>query len=347
MAGNLNSVDPVTQVSISVIGEGLLELRGPIKGINKIRTMINQIDSPVGQIKIGIFTVQVNGERGEKMEKCVTEAENHVDLSRFLVNQSLNTLRRCIQAEAAAIAEQCGQEVGHYQVDRDRRYLYSFFGRDFLDELYAIDSEFLKTENTVLSLHAMDTLSLNRALFILALAKNDVRERIIARFLESAKTELPNAEFDFRRASELKPHVTEKKVPVWNRTHLPVANHYKKEDVIYEAVHRNAQQRYHFRNFSSFFDLGFVSPDTMNPMQREFIRLAADLQSSPPGRDGMETTRPRTRPDRKIARTMKRYGLNCCNRFSAKRLNWNWYSKRTYCERNDSAATAAFIQTKH
>ncbi len=274
VAGNLNSVDPVTQVSISVIGEGLLELRGPIKGINKIRTMINQIDSPVGQIKIGIFTVQINGERGEKMEKCVTEAENHVDLSRFLVNQSLNTLRRCIQAEAAAIAEQCGQEVGHYQVDRDRRYLYSFFGRDFLDELYAIDSEFLKTENTVLSLHAMDTLSLNRALFILALAKNDVRERIIARFLESAKTELPNAEFDFRRASELKPHVTEKKVPVWNRTHLPVANHYKKEDVIYEAVHRNAQQRYHFRNFSSFFDLGFVSPDTMNPMQREFIRLA-------------------------------------------------------------------------
>lgn len=274
VAGNLNSVDPVTQVSISVIGEGLLELRGPIKGINKIRTMINQIDSPVGQIKIGIFTVQVNGERGEKMEKCVTESENHVDLSRFLVNQSLNTLRRCIQSEAAAIAEQCGQDGGHYQVDRDRRYLYSFFGRDFLDELYAIDSEFLKTENTVLSLHAMDTLSLNRALFILALAKNDVRERIIARFLASAKTELPNAEFDFRRASELKPHVTEKKVPVWNRTHLPVANHYKKEDVIYEAVHRNAQQRYHFRNFSSFFDLGFVSPDTMNPMQREFIRLA-------------------------------------------------------------------------
>ncbi len=149
-----------------------------------------------------------------------------------------------------------------------------FFGRDFIDELYAIDSEFLKTENTVLSLHAMDTLSLNRALFILALAKNDVRERIVARFLESSKSELPNAEFDFRRASELKPHVTEKKLPPWNRTHLPVANQYKKEDVIYDAVQRNALQRYHFRNFSSFFDTGFVSPDTMNPMQREFIRLA-------------------------------------------------------------------------
>jgi hypothetical protein len=274
VAGNINSLDPVTQVSISVIGEGLIELRGPIKGINKIRTLINQIDTPVGQIKIGIFTVQVNGEKGEKMEKVVGDAENHVDLSRFLVNQSLNSLRRCIQSEAAMIAEQCAQDSGHYQVDRDRRYLYTFFGRDFIDELYAIDSEFLKTENTVLSLHAMDTISMNRALFILALAKNDIRERIVTRFLESAKSELPDAEFDFRRSSELKPHVTEKRLPPWNRTHLPVLNHYHKEDVIFEAVQRNALQRYHFRNFSSFFDTGFNSPDTMNPMQREFIRLA-------------------------------------------------------------------------
>ncbi len=82
VAGNVNSVDPITQVSISVIGEGLIELRGPIKGINKIRTLINQIDSPVGQIKIGIFTVQVNGEKGDQMERAVGEAENHVDLSR-------------------------------------------------------------------------------------------------------------------------------------------------------------------------------------------------------------------------------------------------------------------------
>jgi hypothetical protein len=273
VAGDVDSEDPVTQVSISVIGEGLIQLRGPIKGINKVRTMINQIDSPVGQIKIGIFTVQVNGEKGDKMEKVVGDAESNIDLSRFLVNHSLELLRKAIQTEAATIANQCEME-GHYQVDRDRRYLYSFFGRDFIDELYAMNSEFLNTENKLLSLHAMDTVSLNRALFILALAKNDVRERIVARFLESGKTELADAEFDFRRSSELKPHATQKHIPRWNRTHLPVTNHYHKEDVIYEAVHRNAMQRYHFRNFSGFFDTGFVNPDTMNPMQREFIRLA-------------------------------------------------------------------------
>ncbi len=273
VAGDLKSIDPVAQCSLSVIGEGLIQIRGPIKGINTIRTMINQIDSPVGQIKIGIFSVQVNGEEGDKMEKVVGDAEGSIDLSRFLVNQSLNLLRRAIQSEAAQIADEC-QMQGHYQVDRDRRYLYAFFGRDFIDELYEINSEFLFTENKLLSLHAMDTVSLNRAMFILALAKNDVRDRIVTRFLESTKTELPDAEFDFRRSSELKPHRTQKHFPPWNLTHLPLKNHDRQEQRIHEAVHRNALQRYHFRNFSTFFDTGFTHSDTMNPMQREFIRLA-------------------------------------------------------------------------
>lgn len=273
--GDINSVDPVTQVSISVIGEGLIHLRGPIKGINKIRTMINQIDSPVGQVKIGVFTVQVNGEKGDKMEEVIGDIEGQVDLSRFLVNQSLGLLRKSIQMEAAMIASQCDAGgSGHMQVDRDRRYLYGFFGRDFIDELYAMNSEFLYSENKLLSLHAMDTVSLNRALFILALAKNDVRQRVIDRFLESAKTELPDAEFDFRRSSELRPHRTQKKFPPWNLTHLPVRNRLKAEERVYEAVHRNAMQRYHFRNIRGFFDTGFDNPDTMNPMQREFIKLA-------------------------------------------------------------------------
>jgi len=273
VAGDIHSVDPVTQVSISVIGEGLIQLRGPIKGINKIRTMINQIDSPVGQIKIGIFSVQVNGEKGDKMEKVIGDAESNIDLSRFLVNHSLELLRKAIQAEAAMIASQC-DIPGHYQVDRDRRYLYSFFGRDFIDELYAMNSEFLNTENKLLSLHAMDTVSLNRALFILALAKNDVRERIVTQFLASAQTELADAEYDFRRSSELQPHRTQKKFPPWNLTRLPVWNRTNQEEIVYEAVHRNAMQRYHFRNLSGFFDVGFTNPDTMNPMQREFIKLA-------------------------------------------------------------------------
>ena len=42
--GKIASVDPVTQVTISVVGESRLQLRGPIRGINKIARMIHQID---------------------------------------------------------------------------------------------------------------------------------------------------------------------------------------------------------------------------------------------------------------------------------------------------------------
>lgn len=278
VAGRINSEDPVTQVSISVIGEGLIQLRGPIKGINKIRTMINQIDSPVGQIKNGILTVQVNGEKGDRMERVVGRIEGHIDLGRFLTNQSLSLLRRAIQTEAAMIAEQ-SCHGGHYQVDRDRKYLYAFFGRDFIDELYAMDSEFLRSENTLLSLHSMDTVSLNRALFVLALAKNDARQSILARFQEAAKTDLADAEYDFRRSSELRPHTTQKLIPIPTATHLPFWNRYRAEEINCEAVHRNAMQRYHFRNIRGFFDTGFGHADTINPVQREFIKLAQIFKS--------------------------------------------------------------------
>lgn len=273
----LDSVDPVAQVSVSVIGEGVLQLRGPINGINQIRTMLDEIDSPLGQVKVDIITVQVNGEKGNKMEKPVGMIAAHLGLGRFLTAQSLMYLRRAVQMEAARIAVEADQG-GHYQVDRDRKYLYSFFGRDFTDELYEMDSEFLKSENKVLSLHSMDTLSLHRALFMLALAKNDVRERILADLIGMVQSELPQAEFDYRRSSELVPYKT--------RRWLPHHDHPELDECTFEAVQRNALNRYHFTNLRGFFstfgycgggdsDVGDPSsPDTMNPMQREFIRLA-------------------------------------------------------------------------
>ena len=49
-----------------------------------------------------------------------------------------------------------------------------------MTELRAMDSEFLKNGNKLLSLHSMDTTSLASSLFLLALAKNDVRAEILA-----------------------------------------------------------------------------------------------------------------------------------------------------------------------
>lgn len=257
--GDVQSVDPVTQVSVSVIGEGVLQLRGPIRGINKIRTMINQVDSPLGQVKVGIFTVQINGEHGDRMEKVANRVEGHIDLSRFLTNQSLGYLRRAIQEVAGTVVANADAQHPnlHRQLDRDRKYLYAFFGRDFIDELYEMDSEFLRTENKLLSLHGMDTVSLSQACFIMALSKNEIRQEILDRFRCLVECELPQAEWDYRKTSSL----------------LPCKLNSQKE------VFRNACDRYKFRNLHGFFEATVYGSDTMTPTQREFIRLAQIFKS--------------------------------------------------------------------
>lgn len=257
--GDVNSQDPVTQVSVSVIGEGVLQLRGPIRGINKIRTIINQMDMPLGQVKVGIFTVQVNGEHGDRMEKVASRIEGHIDLSRFLTNQSLGYLRRAIQEVAGNVVTimDSQQPNQHRQMDRDRKYLYGFFGRDFVDELYEMDSEFLRTENKLLSLHGMDTVSLSQACFIMALCKNDIRQQIQQQFRYLIECEMPLAEWDYRRTSKL----------------LPCKLNSQKE------VCRNAFEKYKFRNLHGFFEANVTTPDAMTPMQREFIRLAQIFKS--------------------------------------------------------------------
>jgi len=263
----LDSVDPVAQVSVQVIGEGLIQLRGPQKGISRIKTAINQIDSPVGQVKVEVVTVQINGERGERMEAPLGRIEAHLGLGRFLTSQSLMLLRQAIQEEATRIAQE-NDQGGHYQVDRDRKYLYHFFGRDFIDELYEMDSEFLNTENKLLSLHSMDTVSLHQALFVMALARNEVRRQILANFMGKIHNELVQAEFDYRSSAELCPFKTHK----WKYSQDPRC---RQTAEWYQAVASNNELRYHFRNLLTFFNSLDAAPgDTMNPMQREFIRLA-------------------------------------------------------------------------
>ena len=251
-----NSVDPVLQVSISVIGEGLIQLRGPIKGLNVIRTMINQIDAPVGQVRIAVHTLQVNGERGDRMEKVVSNIQRYIDHSRFLTANSALMLRKAVTLVASRKAVEAAATLapGCTQFDRDMKYLYSFFGRDFIDELIQIDSEFLKTGNKLLSLNSMDTTSLSAALFMMALAKNDVRIEILTVFMEMVQRDLPQAEWNFYLAGL-------------------TGNCQKCEacsDKKWYALAQNAR----FQSLLGYFDGELAGTDTLNPLQREFIRLA-------------------------------------------------------------------------
>ncbi|MFN9041730.1 MAG: hypothetical protein ACK5YO_35910, partial [Planctomyces sp.] len=93
VAGKPNSNDPVAQVSLAVAGEGLIQMRGPRKGVNEVHRMINEIDSPVGQVKVAIHTVQVNGEHGDRMQEVAFRIQSYIDHSRFLTMQSSQLLR--------------------------------------------------------------------------------------------------------------------------------------------------------------------------------------------------------------------------------------------------------------
>lgn len=257
--GNPESVDPLLQVSYSVIGEGEIQLRGPLKGVNLARTLINQIDSPVGQVRVAIHTIQVNGERGERMEPVVERIGRYVDQSRFLTSQSGQMLRNAVTMVAARKAEEAFVECeGIVAADHQVKYLEAFFGKQFIDELREMDSEFLRADNKLLSLHSMDSTSLAQALFLLALAKNDIRQEILCEFERLTTCDLPLAETEYFGASGA----------AWK---FGPPFHKQK----YQFLGHNAR----FVSLRGQFNVQVADPDTLTPMQREFIRLAQIFKS--------------------------------------------------------------------
>jgi len=275
----VGSLDPVRQVSVSVIGEGEIQLRGPIKGINVIRMMINQIDAPVGQVRVGIHTVQINGEHGDRMEKVAGRIQDYIDHARFLTVQSAQLLRNAVVSVASQKAQEalaqaqaeldqqlalCPDERARQdllqratrsQGFRDRKYVQAFFGEDFVNELEEIDSEFLQSGNKLLALHSMDTTSLASALFLLAIAKNDVREEILSVFQTSLAEDLPQAEATYFEAG----------AGTRGKDHFHP----------FKLLASNAK----FQSLRGFFNARVTGNDTINPLQREFIRLAQIFKS--------------------------------------------------------------------
>lgn len=252
--GKPNSFDPVEQVSVSVIGEGVIQLRGPLKGINIIRLMINQIDSPCGQVRIGVHTAQINGEHGDRMEPVAKRIQDSIDHSRFMTMQTAQMLRKAIVSVAARRADETLVSCPDSQEARDEKYLKAYFGKDFIDELRAVDSEFLMTGNKLLSLHSMDSTSLASALFLMALAKNDTRLEILETFDAMLQGELMAAEDAFMDSSGC-------------------CGNWKCKKICLLAP--NA----HFQSLKGFFDVQVANSDTMTPIQREFVRLAQIFKS--------------------------------------------------------------------
>ncbi|MFN6104731.1 MAG: hypothetical protein ACK5EA_09815 [Planctomycetaceae bacterium] len=287
-AGDINSIDPVQQVSLSVIGEGVIQLRGPSKGINKIARLIHQIDTPVGQVKVGIQTVQINGEHGDRMEYVYERIDKHIAQARFLTNESMQLFRRAVQEVASEVAQQIDEgfippDMDEWSADCARltganlhhwRYVNAFFGGDFIRELREMDSELLKHDNKLLSLHSMDTISLAGALYVTAVAKHSVRMMILDRFLGFVQSELPRKEVDYYRALTRIRHAD----PCVN--HILMEHFGQKHDLKdARRIWEKALRTYQFSNFVGFFDMQLAGDDTLNNVQHATIRMAQALKA--------------------------------------------------------------------
>lgn len=267
--GKPDSVDAVHQVSISVIGEGILHLRGPLRGVNQVRMMVDQIDSPCGQVRVNVHSTQINGEAPDELETVANRIQTYIDQARFLTLQSGEMLRKAVLHTAAARAEEArGLYPGESQADRDQRYLIAFFGKDFVDELRAMDSEFLQTGNKLLSLHSMDVTSLSSALTMIALANNGTRMAIWQEFERLLQSDLSMAEQQFLRNS-----IAECTTKKCKHGCKGTCKHNQPPPVF--QLTGNAS----FTSLRGFFDANVSHDDTMTPLQREVIRLAQILKS--------------------------------------------------------------------
>lgn len=293
--GNPNSWDPVAQVSISVIGEGVLFLRGPRQGVVEIRRMLDEIDHPVGQVKIGVMTIQLNGESGFRMDNTVQRIEGNLSLGRFLTYVTGQFFAKAVSETARRLAfetktraagswprettapftDNLGAELTQLNASRLshdsliqqearlrwKAYLQAFFGEDFLWALYEIDPDtpLLDPLNKVVSLNSTDTLTLGEALIYSGLAKDSVRAEIISRFQTSLMEELPEKEFQ------------------WIRT----TGAYKWYDVRWwgdaqggmKSVLKNAARKYNFAATTAFLDREQPGNNELNPFHRQILRL--------------------------------------------------------------------------
>jgi len=280
----LTSIDPVAQVSISVIGEGVLHLRGPRRGVMAVREMIDQIDHPVGQVKIGILTIQLNGEHNDRMINTVRRVEGNISRARFLAYASRELFKRAVvevatdiasgiqpvvMTERPLFADDAEQRGDPQQKERWARYMQAFFGADFLNALREVDPQtsLLNPLNQLLSLHSADTLTLAEALFVTALAKGTVRDEILARFDCYLQMELPRMESQWMLTNGIYCRLD----PRW----------WGDAEKGRARVEDDARRKYTFQATRAYFQRCFGAPelaaDRLNPLQREVVKLVQGI----------------------------------------------------------------------
>ncbi|MBY0587987.1 type II and III secretion system protein [bacterium] len=177
--GDPASPDPASQVTISVVGKGMIHLQGPPKGVHRLARMVHEIDRPVGRVKVGIHTIQFELPDGEHVERVHDMFEQHIRHARQLTIRSMELFR---QSFNESIQKRKGPN-DHPQCP------VQIFCPRFLEEMGRCkrSSGHEAAESLAESLRSLDLLG---TLYLTALANDNFRDEVWTRFDKLVETQI-------------------------------------------------------------------------------------------------------------------------------------------------------------
>ncbi|MBX9656061.1 hypothetical protein K2Y11_20795, partial [bacterium] len=177
-AGDPHSDDPVSRVTISVVGAGILHLHGPVKGVNLIARMIHEIDRPVGQVKVGLHSIQFELPTDQDVERAHDMIDDHVRHARLLTQRSEELFRRAFAEATTKLGDVKGTNAAQH-----------ILCRQFFDEMET-DSMPGQVDPASLIVKSLNSLDLIGCLYLTALVEDSTRREILAHFDEHVEREL-------------------------------------------------------------------------------------------------------------------------------------------------------------
>lgn len=260
-AGDPHSDDPVGRVTISVVGAGILHLHGPVKGVNLIARMIHEIDRPVGQVKVGLHSIQFELPTDQDVERAHDMIDEHVRHARLLTQRSEELFRRAFAETTTKLGDVKGTNAAQH-----------ILCRQFFDEMET-DSTPGQADPASLIVKSLNSLDLIGCMYLTALVEDSTRREILAHFDEHVERELvPLDVAYYRRLYEAS------KQDTWRRGMYHGCFPESKGELDLEAINETVRQNMTFPNIHRLLANQQCS-ETLNNVQLATLSLVKVARS--------------------------------------------------------------------
>jgi hypothetical protein len=180
------ATDPAGQVTISVLGKGMIHLQGPAAGVHRLARMVHEIDRPVGRVKVGLHTIQLELPDSDDIERLHDLVDQHIRHARQLTVRSMELFRQSYDEEV-----RLRQRPGDHP-----NCPVGLFCPRFVEEMgrckHTTGHE--AAESLASSLRSLDLLGV---LYLTSLAGDDFRRDVWNRFHVAVGQEIVKADSDY------------------------------------------------------------------------------------------------------------------------------------------------------